>query len=106
MSAMETKPRRDLLEYTVAIFINDSSYASATYKGSIDNGTTKKSTSKLTTGELRAPEPPSHSAISELSPSCPILAEGKSPSSFTSSSKTAVWQDFSSSLDETLSMRN
>jgi hypothetical protein len=86
MAAMEPKLRRDLLEYTVAIFIKDSSYASATYKGCIDNETTKKSSSKSTTCELKAPEPPSHSAISESSPSCPILAEGKPPSSFTSSS--------------------
>jgi hypothetical protein len=36
MSAMEPKLRRDLLEYTIAVFINDSSYALATYKGCID----------------------------------------------------------------------
>ncbi len=35
MSAMEPK-LRDLLQYTIAVFINDSSYALATYKGCID----------------------------------------------------------------------
>jgi hypothetical protein len=55
MSAMEPKLRRDLLEYTIAVFINDSSYALATYKGCIDRETTKKSISKLTTCEPRAP---------------------------------------------------
>jgi hypothetical protein len=33
---MEPKLRRYLLEYTIAVFINDSSYALATYKGCID----------------------------------------------------------------------
>jgi hypothetical protein len=55
MSAMEPKLRRDLLEYTIAVFIYDSSYALATYKGCIDKETTKKSTSKLATCELKAP---------------------------------------------------